>query len=409
MRPERYNAKEAELKWRKVWNDQDLFKTNNDDPRPKYYVLEMFPYPSGRIHMGHVRNYTMGDVVARYKRARGFNVLHPMGWDAFGMPAENAAMQNKVHPKEWTYANIATMRAQLQSMGLAIDWSREIATCDPSYYKHQQRMFLDFLEAGLVDRKTAKVNWDPVDHTVLANEQVIDGRGWRSGALVEQRELTQWFLKITDFAQDLDDRLDTLDRWPEKVRLMQRNWIGRSEGLLVRFALKPETVPNGETELQIYTTRPDTLFGAKFMAVAPDHPLARAAAEKNAELAAFIEECKRVGTAQGRIRKITAVALARKLLVALCVRRRLGRVRTKGSYYRDKYNRLRARRGPVRALMAIAHKLLVAAFHMLATGDAFRDLGEKYLDGITRRLSTAKLVQRLSNLGYEVMLVPKAA
>jgi leucyl-tRNA synthetase len=213
----------------------------------------MFPYPSGRIHMGHVRNYTMGDVVARYKRAKGFNVLHPMGWDAFGMPAENAAMQNKVHPKEWTYANIATMRAQLQSMGLSIDWSREIATCDPSYYKHQQRMFLDFLEKGLVDRKTAKVNWDPVDHTVLANEQVIDGRGWRSGALVEQRELTQWFLKITDYAQDLDDRLDTLDRWPEKVRLMQRNWIGRSEGLLVRFALKPETAPNGETEFEIYT------------------------------------------------------------------------------------------------------------------------------------------------------------
>ncbi|MFL5205988.1 MAG: leucine--tRNA ligase, partial [Microvirga sp.] len=303
MRPERYNAKEAELRWRQVWNDRDLFKTNNDDPRPKYYVLEMFPYPSGRIHMGHVRNYTMGDVVARYKRARGFNVLHPMGWDAFGMPAENAAMQNKVHPKEWTYANIATMRSQLQSMGLAIDWSREIATCDPSYYKHQQRMFLDFLEAGLVDRKTAKVNWDPVDHTVLANEQVIDGRGWRSGALVEQRELTQWFLKITDFAQDLDDRLDTLDRWPEKVRLMQRNWIGRSEGLLVRFALKPETVPNGDTELQIYTTRPDTLFGAKFMAVAPDHPLARAAAEKNPELAAFIEECKRMGTAQEAIDK----------------------------------------------------------------------------------------------------------
>src|SRR5690349_16181321 len=303
MRPERYNAKEAELKWRKVWNDRDLFKTNNDDPRPKYYVLEMFPYPSGRIHMGHVRNYAMGDVVARYKRAKGFNVLHPMGWDAFGMPAENAAMQNKVHPKEWTYANIATMRSQLQSMGLAIDWSREIATCDPSYYKHQQRLFLDFLEAGLVDRKTAKVNWDPVDHTVLANEQVIDGRGWRSGALVEQRELTQWFLKITDYAQDLDDRLDTLDRWPDKVRLMQRNWIGRSEGLLVSFALKPETAPNGETELEIYTTRPDTLFGAKFMAVAPDHPLARAAAEKNPELAAFIEECKRIGTAQEAIEK----------------------------------------------------------------------------------------------------------
>src|SRR5215207_4202917 len=303
MRPERYNAKEAELKWRKVWNDRDLFKTNNDDPRPKYYVLEMFPYPSGRIHMGHVRNYTMGDVVARYKRARGFNVLHPMGWDAFGMPAENAAMQNKVHPKEWTYANIATMRGQLRSMGLAIDWSREIATCDPSYYKHQQRMFLDFLAAGLVTRRTAKVNWDPVDQTVLANEQVIDGRGWRSGAPVEVRELTQWFFKITDYAQDLHDKLDALGRWTEKVRLMQKNWIGRSEGLLVRFALDPSTTPAGETDLEIYTTRHDTLFGAKFMALAPDHPLAKAAAAQNPKLAAFIEETNRVGTAEEAIEK----------------------------------------------------------------------------------------------------------
>jgi leucyl-tRNA synthetase len=303
MRAERYNAKEAEPKWRKVWDERDLFRTDNADPRPKYYVLEMFPYPSGRIHMGHVRNYAMGDVVARYKRARGFNVLHPMGWDAFGMPAENAAMQNKVHPKEWTYANIATMRGQLKSMGLSLDWSREVATCDPSYYKHQQRMFLDFLQAGLVDRKTAKVNWDPVDQTVLANEQVIDGRGWRSGALVEQRELTQWFFKITDYAQDLIDALDTLDRWPEKVRLMQRNWIGRSEGLLVRFALNEATTPSGENELEIYTTRPDTLFGAKFMALAPDHPLARAAAKNKPELQAFIEECKRTGTALEAIEK----------------------------------------------------------------------------------------------------------
>jgi leucyl-tRNA synthetase len=245
----------------------------------------------------------MGDVVARYRRARGFNVLHPMGWDAFGMPAENAAMANKTHPAAWTYANIATMRGQLKSMGLSLDWHREIATCDPSYYKHQQRMFLDFLDAGLVDRKTAKVNWDPVDQTVLANEQVIDGRGWRSGALVEQRELTQWFLKITDYAQDLNDALDRLERWPEKVRLMQRNWIGRSEGLLVRFALDPSTTPAGESELEIYTTRPDTLFGAKFMAVAPDHPLARAAARKDPALAGFIEECKRTGTALEAIEK----------------------------------------------------------------------------------------------------------
>ncbi len=298
---ERYNAKEAEPKWQAIWAEREVFRTRNDDPRPKYYVLEMFPYPSGRIHMGHVRNYAMGDVVARYKRAKGFNVLHPMGWDAFGMPAENAAMQNKVHPKEWTYQNIATMRAQLKSMGLSLDWSREIATCDPSYYKHQQRMFLDFLEAGLVDRKTAKVNWDPVDQTVLANEQVIDGRGWRSGALVEQRELTQWFFKITDFAQDLLDELDRLERWPEKVRLMQKNWIGRSEGLLVRFALDAATAPASETELQIFTTRHDTLFGAKFLAIAPDHPLAKAAAAENPALASFIEECRRMGTAQEAI------------------------------------------------------------------------------------------------------------
>ncbi|ALA19555.1 MULTISPECIES: leucine--tRNA ligase [unclassified Chelatococcus] len=303
MTVERYNPKEAEPKWQAVWEERGIFHTRNDDPRDTYYVLEMFPYPSGRIHMGHVRNYTMGDVVARFMRAKGYNVLHPMGWDAFGMPAENAAMANKVHPKEWTYANIATMRGQLKSMGLSLDWSREIATCDPSYYRHQQKMFLDFLAAGLVDRKTAKVNWDPVDQTVLANEQVIDGRGWRSGALVEQRELTQWFFRITAFADDLLTSLDRLERWPEKVRLMQKNWIGRSEGLLVRFALDAATTPNGENELEIYTTRPDTLFGARFMAVAPDHPLATAAARTNPELAAFIEECKRTGTAAELIEK----------------------------------------------------------------------------------------------------------
>ncbi len=261
----------------------------------------MFPYPSGRIHMGHVRNYTMGDVVARVKRAMGFAVLHPMGWDAFGMPAENAAMERKVHPKKWTYENIAAMKAQLKSMGLSLDWSREIATCDPAYYKHQQKMFLDFLRAGLVERKQSKVNWDPVDQTVLANEQVIDGRGWRSGAMVEQRELSQWFFKITNYAQELLDALDGLDRWPEKVRLMQKNWIGRSEGLLVRFALDPKTAPNGESELEVFTTRPDTLFGAKFMAIAPDHPLAAAAAKKNPKLAAFIEECRHRGTALAEI------------------------------------------------------------------------------------------------------------
>ena len=303
MTTERYNSREAEPRWRKVWDEQGIFATANSDPRPKYYVLEMFPYPSGRIHMGHVRNYTMGDVVARYKRAMGFKVLHPMGWDAFGMPAENAAMASKVHPKTWTYENIAAMKAQLKSMGLSLDWAREFATCDPSYYKHQQKMFLDFLKAGLVERKQSKVNWDPVDQTVLANEQVIDGRGWRSGALVEQRELTQWFFKISDYSQDLLDAIDTLERWPDKVRLMQRNWIGRSEGLLVRFALDPKTTPNAESELEIFTTRADTLFGAKFMALAPDHPLATAAAKKNPKLAEFIAEAKRIGTAQEAIDK----------------------------------------------------------------------------------------------------------
>ncbi|RTL54144.1 MAG: leucine--tRNA ligase [Bradyrhizobiaceae bacterium] len=298
---ERYNARDSEPRWQKTWDERGIFATRNDDPRPKYYVLEMFPYPSGRIHMGHVRNYTMGDVVARYMRARGYNVLHPMGWDAFGMPAENAAMQNKTHPAKWTYANIDTMRAQLKSMGLSLDWSREIATCDPSYYKHQQRMFLDFLKAGLVERKQSKVNWDPVDQTVLANEQVIDGRGWRSGALVEQRELVQWFFKISDYSEDLLKALDTLDRWPDKVRLMQRNWIGRSEGLLIRFALDPKTTPAGESEVEIFTTRPDTLFGAKFVALSPDHPIAQEAAKKNPALAKFIADCSHHGTAQAEL------------------------------------------------------------------------------------------------------------
>ncbi len=293
---ERYNAKTSEAKWQKIWDEKQLFLTKNESPKPKYYVLEMFPYPSGRLHMGHVRNYAMGDVVARYKRARGFNVLHPMGWDAFGMPAENAAIEKKSHPKTITYANIAAMKAQLKSMGLSLDWSREIATCDPNYYKHQQRLFLDMLANGLVERKISKVNWDPVDHTVLANEQVIDGRGWRSNALVEQRELTQWFFKITKFSQELLDGLDTLDNWPEKVRLMQANWIGRSEGLMLRWDIVPETAPNGEQELEVYTTRPDTLYGASFMAVAPDHALAREASKHNAALDEFCNECRRMGT-----------------------------------------------------------------------------------------------------------------
>ncbi len=301
MATDRYNAAEAEARWQSVWEKRGIFATPNRHDKPKYYVLEMFPYPSGRIHMGHVRNYTMGDVVARVKRAMGFAVLHPMGWDAFGLPAENAAAERKIHPKAWTYDNIAAMKAQLKSMGLSLDWSRELATCDPTYYKHQQAMFLDFLQSGLVERRKSKVNWDPVDQTVLANEQVIDGRGWRSGAVVEQRELTQWFFKITDYSQELLDALDTLERWPEKVRLMQKNWIGRSEGLLVRFALEPGAAPSAANELEVFTTRPDTLFGAKFLAVAPDHPLAAAAAKKNPALATFIEDCRHRGTSQAAI------------------------------------------------------------------------------------------------------------
>ncbi len=306
MRPERYNVRESEQKWQKAWAAKAVFATSNEDPRPKYYVLEMFPYPSGRIHMGHVRNYAMGDVVARYKRARGLNVLHPMGWDAFGLPAENAAAQNATHPAKWTYANIDTMRGQLKSMGLSLDWSREVATCDPTYYRHQQKLFLDFLANGLVTRKKSKVNWDPVDNTVLANEQVVEGRGWRSGAIVEQRELTQWFLKISEYSDDLLAALDGLDRWPEKVRLMQRNWIGRSEGMLVRFVIDPASrgalaeAPEAR-ELEIYTTRPDTLFGAKFMAIAPDHPLASAVARNDPALVAFIEECRSIGTSVAAI------------------------------------------------------------------------------------------------------------
>jgi leucyl-tRNA synthetase len=296
MAAERYNAPKHEKHWQSVWEASGIFQADENDSRPKYYVLEMFPYPSGRIHMGHVRNYTMGDVVARYMRARGHNVLHPMGWDAFGLPAENAAVERGIHPAQWTYANIATMRDQLKSMGLSIDWSREFATCDLAYYHQQQKLFLDLLDAGLVERKQRKVNWDPVDNTVLANEQVIDGRGWRSGALVEQRELPQWFFKITDFAEELLEALGSLDRWPEKVRLMQANWIGRSEGLRIRFETVGGPAPKGHDLLEVFTTRPDTLFGASFMAIAPDHPLAKAVAESSPGAAAFIAECRRMGT-----------------------------------------------------------------------------------------------------------------
>jgi leucyl-tRNA synthetase len=302
----------AEQRWQRAWGEAGSFRADDSSPKPKAYVLEMFPYPSGRIHIGHVRNYTMGDVIARTRRAQGFEVLHPMGWDAFGMPAENAAMERKVHPGDWTRANIASMRAQLQRLGFALDWSRELATCEPDYYGQEQALFLDLLAAGLVYRKESAVNWDPVDHTVLANEQVIDGRGWRSGALVERRRLSQWFLKITDFADELLDGLTTLDAWPEKVRLMQENWIGRSTGLRFHFILSNYDALTDDqrqvwtslgriTGLDVFTTRPDTLFGASFVAMAAEHPLALELAGRNEALAGFIAECRAGGTATADI------------------------------------------------------------------------------------------------------------
>jgi len=302
----RYNAKEIEKKWQSAW---DLNKTHRADTasgKPKYYVLEMFPYPSGKIHMGHVRNYTMGDVVARYKRSQGYSVLHPMGWDAFGLPAENAAMERNVHPKEWTYANIDTMRRQLKSLGLSLDWDREIATCNPGYYVHQQSIFLDFLEENLAYRKESWVNWDPVDNTVLANEQVIEGRGWRSGAVVEKRLLSQWFFRITDYSHELLEALNELERWPQKVRLMQTNWIGRSTGAKVIFPLigcdKSSSLAELET-LTVYTTRPDTLFGASFCALSPNHPISEELAKSNAEIFSFVKECNRLGNNEEIIEK----------------------------------------------------------------------------------------------------------
>ncbi|HEV8030462.1 MAG TPA: leucine--tRNA ligase [Stellaceae bacterium] len=292
----RYNFRENEAKWQRLWTEYGLFKAREDPTRVKYYVLEMFPYPSGKLHVGHVRNYTMGDLVARYRRAQGYNVLHPMGWDAFGLPAENAAIDAKVHPADWTRDNIATMRAQLQRMGFGYDWTREIAACHPEYYRHEQKMFLDFLAAGLAYRKESWVNWDPVENTVLANEQVIDGHGWRSGALVEKRVLAQWFLRITAFSDELLAALQTLDRWPERVRLMQEKWIGRSEGARVLFPIagRSETV-------EVFTTRPDTLFGASFLALSPHHPLSARLAQADPSLAEFIVECDRLGTSEAVI------------------------------------------------------------------------------------------------------------
>jgi leucyl-tRNA synthetase len=297
----RYNPREVEPKWREAWAEADIFRAQNASEKPKYYVMEMFPYPSGKLHVGHARNYAMGDVVARFKRARGFNVLHPMGWDAFGLPAENAAAERGVDPSAWTHQNIDAMRAELKRLGLSIDWSRELATCDPSYYGKQQAWFLRLWKKGLVYRKEGLVNWDPVDMTVLANEQVIDGRGWRSGAVVERRKLTQWFMRITDYADELLEGLKTLDRWPDKVRIMQENWIGKSRGLRMTFPFPSDVEPGFGSGVTVYTTRPDTLFGASFIALSPDHPLTEILAARDPRVADFVARCRKGGTSEAEI------------------------------------------------------------------------------------------------------------
>ena len=297
---DRFDPAVADPRWQQRWAEAESFRADSNSTKPKAYVLEMFPYPSGRIHMGHVRNYTMGDVLARFRRMQGHEVLHPMGWDAFGMPAENAAMEKKVHPGAWTRENIAAMRSQLKRIGFALDWSRELATCEPDYYGHEQELFLDLMEAGLVTRKESEVNWDPVDMTVLANEQVIDGKGWRSGATVERRKLSQWFLKITDFAEELLEGLGALDQWPDKVRLMQENWIGKSQGLQFCFRLAT-SMPGGICDIEVFTTRPDTIFGASFVAISPGHPIAEALAEDHPEVAEFIARARAGGTSAAEI------------------------------------------------------------------------------------------------------------
>ena len=296
-----YSPKEIEKKWQEIWAEQTVFQSQTDRSKPKYYVLEMFPYPSGRLHMGHVRNYTMGDVIARYKMSTGHNVLHPMGWDAFGMPAENAAMASGGHPKEWTYNNIEVMKSQMRPMGWTLDWTREFATCDPDYYGKQQELFLDFLDVGLVYRKNAVVNWDPVDMTVLANEQVENGRGWRSGAVVERKELTQWFFKISDYSKELLDAIDTLDNWPAKVKLMQSNWIGQSKGLEFDFEIKNSL--KNYSKIKVYTTRPDTLMGASFVGISADHPLAKELEKQSEEISAFNKECRQMSTSEADMEK----------------------------------------------------------------------------------------------------------
>ncbi|MEE2705345.1 MAG: leucine--tRNA ligase [Pseudomonadota bacterium] len=303
MDTERYNFSEVEARWQKRWNDEKVFLSDPYSKKPKYYVLEMFPYPSGRLHMGHVRNYTLGDVVARFRRSQGYNVLHPMGWDAFGLPAENAALERGMHPEKWTLNNISEMKKQFIPLGLSLDWEKEIITSDPKYYIHEQKMFLDFYKKGLAYRKSSWVNWDPVDKCVLANEQVIDGKGWRSNAVVERREINQWFLKITNYADDLLKDLKKLNKWPDKVKLMQSNWIGKSDGAFINWEIKSRNGKDSYGYIETYSTRPDTIFGASFCALAPNHKLSIKLAKNNIELTHFIDECNSLGTSQESIDK----------------------------------------------------------------------------------------------------------
>ncbi len=307
----KYNPSIIEKKWQKIWAEKKVFKAEIDYKKPKYYVLEMFPYPSGAIHMGHVRNYTLGDLIARYKNAQGFNILHPMGWDAFGLPAENAAIENKTHPSKWTYSNIESMKIQLKQMGLSYDWDRELTTCDPEYYKFEQKMFLDFYKAGIAYKKETLVNWDPIEQTVLANEQVVDGRGWRSGAEVEKKKMKGWFLKISDFADELLDEIDNLKGWPEKVKIMQRNWIGKSYGAIIKFSIQ-----NSAKSLEVFTTRPDTIFGATFIAISPQHPLAKEIANLDTKAAEFIKSCEKKSTKEVDIEKAEKYGYETKLLAS---------------------------------------------------------------------------------------------
>jgi leucyl-tRNA synthetase len=410
----RFDPTEADRRWQARWEEQGCFNADSTSSKPKSYVLEMFPYPSGRIHMGHVRNYTMGDVIARYRRMQGHEVLHPMGWDAFGMPAENAAMERKVHPGEWTLHNIEVMREQLKRIGFALDWSRELATCDPAYYGHEQALFLDLFDAGLVYRKESEVNWDPVDMTVLANEQVIDGKGWRSGAPVERRKLSQWFLKITAFAEELLDSLKDLKDWPEKVRVMQENWIGKSRGLQFRFRLAAPV--DSIDEVEVFTTRPDTIFGASFVAVAPGHPIALAVAEHDPDAAAFIEECRSGGTSAAEIETAekkgfrTSVEVVHPLdgewrlpvYIANFVLMDYGTGAIFGVPGHDQrdFEFAHAYGLPIRRVVAPSTEVAAEPIGAEAEPEAGVAVNSQFLDGLTTDQASAEIIRRAEHAGW---------